>query len=87
MMQVPHVKIILAFCGVGLGGYALLCGWVVIWSKDATLLGDVIGTWKSFAVGAFSFWVGSSLGGKAKDGSPSGKPDDPVNVKETEPQP
>lgn len=87
MMQVPHVKIILAFCAVGLGGYALLCLWVVLVSRDATLLGDVIGTWKSFAVGAFSFWVGSSLGGKAKADAPTGKPDDPVSVKETEPQP
>jgi hypothetical protein len=84
--QVPHVKIILAFCAFGLGGYALLSLWVVLVSKDATLLGDVIGTWKSFAVAAFTFWVGSSLGGKSKDG-PTGKPNDPVSVKETEPQP
>jgi len=87
MNTVPHVKIILAFCALGLGGYAALSLWVVLVSRDATLLGDVIGTWKSFAVAAFTFWVGSSLGGKAKADSPSGKPDDPVSVKETEPQP
>lgn len=83
MMQVPHVKIILAFCAFGLGGYAALSLWVVLVSRDAALLGDVIGTWKSFAVAAFTFWVGSSLGGKSKDPGPTGKPDDPVSVKET----
>lgn len=62
---------------------AFFSAWAVLYAKDPTLIGDVIGTWKSFAVAAFSFWLGSSSGGKAKDPeAPTGKPTDPVHVKE-----
>lgn len=82
---VPHLKIIVVACAAAIFGYALLSGWVVLYSGDAAQQGDVIGTWKSFAVLAFGFWLGSSSGGKAREGeakksdpppsqSPSGEP-------------
>lgn len=46
-------------------GYLGFSVWVFGWTKDAALIGDVVGTWKSFAVLAFGFWLGSSSGGKA----------------------
>lgn len=63
--------------------YAAFSAYVVIWLRDATMTGDVIGTWKSFAVLAFGFWLGSSSGSKTKDNpSPAGTPNDPVSVEE-----
>lgn len=79
--RVPHLRIVVAATVMAILGYALFSAWVVLWSQDAAMKGDVIGTWKSFAVLAFGFWLGSSSGGKAKDdASPTGKPDDPVSV-------
>jgi len=83
--QVPHLRIIIAFCVAAIAGYAIFSGWAVFYSNDAAQRGDVIGTWKSFAVAAFAFWLGSSSGGKARDAEAApatGKPDDPVNTKE-----
>lgn len=72
-MTVPHARTVIAFCVVAIFGYSVFSAWAVFYSSDAALRGDVIGTWKSFAVGAFTFWVGSSSGGKAK-------PDEPVKT-------
>lgn len=82
--EIPHREIVVRFCIAAIVGYAIFSGWVVFFSEDAAQRGDVIGTWKSFAVAAFAFWLGSSSGGKAKE-TPSGKPDDPVNVKDVTP--
>lgn len=82
MNTIPHIRIVILVCAVAVAGYAALSAWVVLMSGDAAQQGDVIGTWKSFAVLAVGFWIGSSSGGKAKDGSPSGTPADPVNVKD-----
>jgi hypothetical protein len=49
----------------------LFSWWAVFRSADKALIGDVIGTWKSFAQAAFFFWLGSSSGGKAKDAAPT----------------
>jgi hypothetical protein len=65
--NIPHVRIVIAFCGVAVAGYAGFSIWVLVELKDATMVGDIIGTWKSFAVAAFAFWLGSSSAGKAKD--------------------
>lgn len=73
--RVPHLRIVVAASGAAVIGYLAFSIWVVLGSGDAALKGDVIGTWKSFAVLAFGFWLGSSSGGKAKDGEPT-----PVNV-------
>lgn len=71
MNGVPHLRIIVGVCIVAVLGYAVFSAYAVIWLRDATMTGDVIGTWKSFAVAAFAFWLGSSSGGKAKtDGPP-----------------
>jgi hypothetical protein len=78
--MVPHYRTILAFCLIGVLGYAAFSIWVVLYGNDPAIRGDVGGTWKSFAVGAMSFWVGSSMGGKARDVAATGKPDDPLNV-------
>ena len=65
---VPHHRTIIAFCVAAIIGYSVFSLWAVFDSEDAALRGDVIGTWKSFAVAAFAFWLGSSSGGKAAAG-------------------
>lgn len=77
---IPHFRVVVAFCIAAIAGYTLFSFWVVFTSGDVGLRADVIGTWKSFAVAAFAFWMGSSSGGKAKPADATGKPDDPVNV-------
>lgn len=88
MNVIPHVRIVIIASAAAILGYAAFSAWVVLQSGDAALRGDTIGTWKSFAVLAFGFWLGSSSGGKAKDAGPAGPtgtPADPVSVKETDP--
>ena len=75
MKQVPHLRIVVGATIAAIAGYAAFSLWAVFCSGDAALIGDVIGTWKSFAVLAFGFWLGSSSGGKAeepKDGGVNG---------------
>lgn len=67
---VPHLRIVVAACVAAVLGYLGFSIWVVLWSNDVALKGDVIGTWKSFAVLAFGFWLGSSSGGKASVAGP-----------------
>ncbi|MFC0305207.1 hypothetical protein ACFSTI_20580 [Rhizorhabdus histidinilytica] len=71
---IPHLRIVVAASALAILGYAGFSIWVVGWSTDAAMRGDVIGTWKSFAVAAFTFWIGSSSGGKA---APESKGDNP----------
>ncbi len=59
-MRVPHVKVVIFFSVVTLIVYGGFSVYVFGWSNDAAMKGDVIGTWKSFAVAAVSFWIGSS---------------------------
>lgn len=82
---IPHQRIVVAFCIAAIVGYSIFSAWAVFYSDDAAMRGDVIGTWKSFAVAAFAFWMGSSSGGKAKDAVPTTvtidqPPDQPVPV-------
>lgn len=89
--DIPHLPIIVAVCCVAVAGYALFSIYAVVWLRDATMTGDIIGTWKSFAVAAFAFWLGSSSGGKSA--TPTGPApvtvvnpsNDPVHVEETKP--
>jgi hypothetical protein len=71
---IPHLRIVVAASALAILGYAGFSIWVVGWSTDAAMRGDVIGTWKSFAVAAFTFWIGSSSGGKA---TPKSEGDNP----------
>jgi len=82
--RIPHFWTVVFFCMVAIAGYAVFSGWAVFNSDDAALRGDVIGTWKSFAVLAFGFWLGSSSGSKMRPDEPpaTGKADDPVNTHE-----
>lgn len=68
--SIPNLQIVVVVCAVAVAGYAAFSVWTVWRDQDAALIGDIIGTWKSFAVMAFGFWLGSSSGGKAKDGEP-----------------
>lgn len=70
MNSIPHLRVVVAFCALAACAYLGFSIFIVGWSGDAALRGDVIGTWKSFAVAAFAFWVGSSSAGKAKDVPP-----------------
>lgn len=88
--RIPYLPIVVGFCIAAIAGYAVFSGWAVFIARDATMIGDVIGTWKSFAVLAFGFWLGSSSGGKAKDEAPQKveieqPPGQPVPVEETKP--
>jgi len=67
---IPHVRVVIGFCLLAALGYLGFSIWVFGWTGDAALRGDVVGTWKSFAVASFAFWVGSSSAGKAKDSPP-----------------
>ena len=89
--HIPHLHIVVGACIVSIAGYALFSIYAVVILRDATMTGDIIGTWKSFAVAAIMFWLGSSSGGKS---SPSTEPtpvtvtnpaNDPVHVEETKP--
>lgn len=81
--SIPHLRVIIGACIAAVAGYAIFSAYAVIWLRDATMTGDVIGTWKSFAVAAFAFWLGSSSGGKAKGETiPTGTPTDPVSVEQ-----
>lgn len=90
MTHVPHLRIVVAFCVAAVIAYAGFSIWAIVYSGDAAMKGDTIGTWKSFAVAAFAFWIGSSSAGKAKDDGPMNArivnpPDDPVPTVEGEP--
>jgi len=75
MSKIPHLNIVVIFCLFAVAGYSAFSVWALRHATDLTLIGDVGGTWKSFAVAAFAFWLGSSSGGKAKDPeTPTGKP-------------
>lgn len=69
--RVPHLRIVVAVCIASIGGYALFSLWAVLVSHDPAMIGDVGGTWKSFAMLAVGFWLGSSSGGKLKPDSRS----------------
>lgn len=66
MSRVPHLRIVVGATVAAICGYAVFSVWVFGYSNDDALKGDVLGTWKSFAVLAFGFWLGSSSGGKAE---------------------
>ncbi len=74
--RIPHIEIVVGACIAAIAGYAVFSAYAVIWLRDATMTGDIIGTWKSFAVLAFGFWLGSSSGGKQKEEAPSPPPED-----------
>lgn len=76
MPTIPHLRIVVIASVAAVAGYLAFSLWVVLWSNDVALKGDVIGTWKSFAVLAFGFWLGSSSGGKQREA------DNPKNVTE-----
>ncbi|WP_347270343.1 hypothetical protein [Rhizorhabdus histidinilytica] len=70
--RIPHLRIVVAASALAILGYAGFSLWVVLMSNDTAMIGDVIGTWKSFGVLAFGFWLGSSSGGKAMENNPTG---------------
>lgn len=88
MNTIPNIRIVIGACVVAVVGYLAFSIYAVMWLRDATMTGDVIGTWKSFAVAAFTFWIGSSSGGKAKSEppvdpkGPIGTPSDPISTKD-----
>ena len=87
MSTIPHLRITVGFSIAAVLGYAVFSVWAVMYSGDAALRGDTIGTWKSFGVLAFGFWLGSSSAGKAKADQPSdvrvtNDKSDPVLTKE-----
>lgn len=70
MSRIPHLRIVVGFCLLAVVGYAVVTAWVIDRSGDIALIGDTVGTWKSFATLAVGFWIGSSSGGKAQAKEP-----------------
>lgn len=85
--NIPNLRIVVGMCLAAIAGYMLFSIYAVIFLKDATMTGDIVGTWKSFAVLAFGFWLGSSSGSKSKSETPAGTPNDPVHTMTEEPKP
>jgi len=83
--RVPHHITVIAFCVAAIAGYAAFSAWAVFRSGDAAMTGDVIGTWKSFAVAAFAFWLGSSSGGKSAAASEAPPPPPAQRIEIPEP--
>lgn len=83
--SIPHLRIVVGVSGFVLIGFAIVSAYVLGWSADEVTKGNIIGTWQNFALLAVGFWIGSSSGGKAKDETPSGRPNDPVSVEEVKP--
>lgn len=83
--KIPHIRVVVSVTIFVLAGFLGVSAYVLGWTQDEVTKGNVIGTWINFAMLAVGFWLGSSSGGKVKDDAPSGKPDDPVNVTETQP--
>jgi hypothetical protein len=79
MNTIPYLRVVVGASLLAVAGYGIFSAWAVFSSTDAALRGDVIGTWKSFAVLAFGFWLGSSSGGKAAGGGQVG-PNENVTV-------
>lgn len=79
LVHLPHARTVIGFCIAAILGYAVFSAWAVFYSGDAALRGDVVGTWKSFAVAAFMFWIGSSSGGKSQTAPDPANPQ-PVTV-------
>jgi hypothetical protein len=82
--SIPNLRIVVGMCLAAIAGYAIFSVYAVVILRDATMTGDIVGTWKSFAVLAFGFWLGSSSSGKTKvdPAAPAGTPTDPINTKE-----
>ena len=81
--RIPHLRIVVAVTAAAIFGYALVTGYVLIFTDDLVTQGGVIGTWQNVALLGFGFWLGSSSGGKAKDETPTpvtaeNTPDKPV---------
>ncbi len=81
---IPHLRVVVGASLLAVAGYMVFSTWAVFHSTDAAMRGDVIGTWKSFAVLAFGYWLGSSSGGKAAQG-PTVGPNENVNVTQEHP--
>jgi hypothetical protein len=69
--SIPHLRIVVAVSAFVLAGFAGVSVYVLGWTDDEVTKGNVIGTWVNFAMLAVGFWLGSSSGGKAKDGDPA----------------
>lgn len=68
--NIPHRPEVRAASAAAIIGYTGFSVWALIYG-DPAMKGDVIGTWKSFAVLAFGFWLGSSSGGKTQSADQS----------------
>lgn len=80
--RIPHLHVVVAVTACAIIGFAVVSGYVLLYSDDEVTKGAIVGTWQNVALLAFGFWIGSSSGGKIKGDEPTGKPEDPVNVVE-----
>lgn len=71
--RLPYVRVITAVSFTILLGFSAVSFWVIVYSRDATMVGSIVQTWNNLAIAAATFWVGSSLAGKMTSGG-GGKP-------------
>lgn len=64
--KVPHYGTVAVLTFTILAVFAVISGYMLAYSSDATIKGAIIGTWTALAGAAGQFWLGSSSGGKLK---------------------
>ncbi len=63
---IPHIRVVTGVTFFVLVGFAGVTAFALAFSRDATIIGAIIGTWTAMATAAVGFWLGASSGGKLK---------------------
>lgn len=64
--KVPHPKWSMWLSAAIFSGFTGVTLIVLLNNYDGLTKGLIIGTWNSMAIGTFTFWLGSSSGGKSQ---------------------
>lgn len=63
-LRIPHARFVQWLTFAIIGVFAIVSGYVLFSTDDATIRGAIIGTWTTMATSAGAFWLGASSGGK-----------------------
>lgn len=64
--RIPHARFLMGLTVALLAAFAVVSCIVLLNNYDGLTKGLIIGSWNTMAVGVFTFWMGSSSGGKAQ---------------------